>query len=82
MLLRRIEEIETILDLLHADRILVRVVLQNELLEVEESALVIDLLAHLNQRFPGVLGCQSSAFRALRSLDHVLDLEDLLQNRG
>ena len=81
VLLRRVEEIESVLDFLHRNRILVGVVLKDELLEVQESTLVVDLLSHLDERSPGVLGGQSSTFWTLRSGDGVFDFEDLLQNR-
>lgn len=82
MLLGRVEEVESVLDLLHADRILVGVVLEDELLEVEERPLVVDLLANLHERAPGVLGGETSALGALSSLDDVLDFEDLLEDGG
>lgn len=81
VLLGRIEEVEAVLDLLHRDGVLVGVVLEDELLEVEERPLVVDLLSHLDKRAPRVLGRQTRALRALRTLDEVLDLKNLLQNR-
>lgn len=80
MLLRGVEEVETVLDFRDADRVLVGIVLQNQLLEVQERPLVVDLLANLNQRAPGVLGGEPSAFRALRTLNDVFDFEYLLQD--
>lgn len=82
VLLRGVEKVETVLDLLDTDRVLVGVVLQDELLEVEEGALVVDLLADLDERSPSVLRGETGALGALRALDDVLDLEDLLQNGG
>lgn len=80
MLLRRVEEIESVLDLLDTDGILVGIVLENELLKVQESTLVVDLLSDLDECSPGVLGGETSALGALSSLNDVLDLEDLLQD--
>lgn len=82
VLLGGVEEVESVLDLSDRDGILVGVVLEDELLEVQESTLVVDLLANLNEGAPGVLGGETSALGALRSLDHVLDLEDLLKDGG
>lgn len=80
VLLRRVEEVESILDLLNTDGIFVGVVLEDELLEVQESTLVVDLLSDLDECSPGVLGGETGALGALGSLDDVLDLEDLLQD--
>lgn len=82
MLLGGVEEVESIFDLGDRDGILVGVVLEDELLEVQESTLVVDLLANLDEGAPGVLGGETSALRALGSLNDVLDLEDLLKDSG
>lgn len=80
MLLCRVEEIESILDFLDGNRVLVGVVLEDELFEIQESTLVVDLLSNLHECSPSVLRRQSSTFRTLRSGDGVFNLEDLLQN--
>ena len=61
--------------------VLVSIVLQDELLEVQESPLVRHLLPDLYLRFPGILGCQSRTVWTLTILDDVLDLKHLLQDR-
>lgn len=82
MLFGGVKEIESVLDFLYADRVLVGVVLKDELLEVQERSLVVDLLSDLNQRTPGVLGGETSALGTLGALDDVLDLENLLEDCG
>jgi hypothetical protein len=82
VLLGRVEEVESILDLGYRNGILVGVVLEDELLKVQESTLVVHLLANLDEGAPGVLGGETCALGALRSLNHVLDLKDLLEDGG
>lgn len=57
MLSARIEEVQTIFRFRYADGVLVCSVLQDELLKVEESTLVVDLLTDLYTCSPCVLGC-------------------------
>ena len=77
---RTIEEVETIFDLLDRDRLLLRAVLEDELLEEEERTLVRDLLPDLHERLPGVLRRELRTVRALAILHEVLDLEHLLKD--
>lgn len=49
-----VEEIQAILDFFYGDGILLCVVLDDKLLEVQERPFVRDLLADLDQSFPGV----------------------------
>lgn len=51
------EEIEAIFDFFDADSVFVCAVFEDELFEVEERPFVVDFLADLDERFPGVLGC-------------------------
>ena len=53
---------------------------ENQLLQVQESPFVMDLLPDLYQSLPGVLCCKSSAIRTLPMLYEVLDLKGLLEN--
>lgn len=78
----RIEEVQSVLDLLDADRILVGTVLQDELLQIQERPLVRHFLTDLNDRLPSILGCELGAVRALAVQNDILNLEDLLQDRG
>lgn len=78
----RVEEIQSVLHLLHRDRILLRAVLQDQLLQEQERPLVWDLLPDLHQCLPCVLRRQLRAIRTLTVLYEVLDLEDLLENGG
>ena len=55
--------------------------LQDELFEEQKRPLVGNLLAHLNERFPGVLRGELRAVRALAILDEKLDLEHLFEDR-
>lgn len=82
MLLGRIKEVKSVLDFLDTDRVLVGVVLEDELLEIQERPLVVDLLADLDERTPRVLGGETSALGTLSSLNEVLDFEDLLEDGG
>ena len=81
MLPRRVEEVEPVARLLDRQRVSIRAVLEDELLEVVERPLVVDLLPDLHQRPPRVLRRQPRAVGTLPVLDHELDLEDLLQDR-
>lgn len=80
VLLGRVEKVETVLDLGDLKRVLVDAVLEDELLEVQERALVVDLLPDLDERAPGVLCGESRALGALGADNDILDLEDLLQD--
>jgi hypothetical protein len=73
-------EVEPVGHLLDADGVGVRVVLEDELLEVEEGALVIDLLARLHDGLPRVIGEAGRASRALHHLHDELDDEHLLED--
>lgn len=81
MLLGTVEEVESVLDLGDRNGVLVRAVLEDELLQVEEGAFVVNLLPHLDHCSPGVFRRQPCALGALGTRNDVLDLEDLLENR-
>ena len=53
---------------------------ENQLLEVQESPFVMDLLPDLYQSLPGVLCCKFSAIWTLSMLYKVLDFKGLLEN--
>ena len=53
---------------------------ENQLLEVQESPFMMDLLPDLYQSLPGVLCCKLSAIWTLPMLYKVLDLKRLLEN--
>jgi hypothetical protein len=76
----RIEKVETILLLVDGYGILMRIVLKDELFEVEKSSLVLHLLSDLDHGTPCVLGRKTCAVRALTVLNDELDFEDLLQD--
>ena len=78
---RAVEEVETIAHLLDGDGVFLCVVLEDELLEVEEGALVRDFLADLHKSFPGILRRKPCAIWTLAVLDKVLDLERLFEDR-
>jgi hypothetical protein len=77
---RREEEIDTVVNFLDVDCVTVSTVLENKLLEVEESTLVGDLLADLDDGAPCVV-CETllTIGALLVGLDE-LDFESLLQN--
>lgn len=74
------EKVDAFVDLLDVDGVSVCLMLENELLEVEESSLVGDLLAHLDDGAPGVVGEGFGAIRALLVGLDKLDLECLLED--
>ena len=76
-----VEKVQSILHLLHRDRVLLRSVLEDELLEEEERPLVRNLLPDLHESLPSVLRGQLRAVGALAVLNEELDLKDLLQDR-
>lgn len=76
-----IVKVEPIFKLLDIRRVLVRIVLQNRLLEPKESSLVKDFLTDLNNGFPSELGSDTGAVLTELMRDHVLDNKDLLENR-
>ena len=78
---RAVEEVQPILHLFHRDRVLLRAVLEDELLEEQERPLVRNLLPDLHESLPGVLRGQLRAVGALAVLNKELDLKDLLQDR-
>lgn len=74
----RVVKVKTIFDLFDRNRILVRSVFENELLEIQESTFMIDFLPHLDNGLPSVLCSKFCAVRALSVQDDVLNLEYLL----
>ena len=76
----RIVEVETVAHFLDGDGVFLCSVFKDELFEEEESALVRDFLAHLDERLPGVFRSKTSTIWALAVLNDVLDLKDLLQD--
>lgn len=77
-----VEKVKTIPDFLHGDGVLLRAVLQDELFQEQESPLMRDLLANLDERLPGVLRCELRTVRALTILDQILNLKHLLEYCG
>jgi hypothetical protein len=75
-----VEEVEAVFYLADGEGIAVGAVLEDELLEEEKGALVVDLLPHLDEGTPGVFGGQAGAFGALGVGDDEFDLEDLLED--
>mmetsp|Transcript_9609 Transcript_9609/g.22787 ORF Transcript_9609/g.22787 Transcript_9609/m.22787 type:complete len:490 (+) Transcript_9609:651-2120(+) len=75
-------EVNTIWNLLDVDRLLVRFILEDELLEEVESTLVVHLLPHLDDSAPGALRGNHVAVCALEVMDHHLNHEHLLQNHA
>jgi hypothetical protein len=73
------EEVQTILDFLDVDSILVCAMLEDELFEVEESSLMRDLLSNLNASSPCIRGVRLCAVWTLLVCNHVFHLECLLQ---
>jgi hypothetical protein len=76
-----VKEIETIPHLLHRDCILLRAVLQDQLLEEQERPFMWHFLAHLHECLPRVFRGQLRTVWTLPVLHEVLELERLLQNR-
>lgn len=74
------EEIDTIPGLFNIGRIVVRVVLENELLKMEERPLVRNVLSHLHAGTPMVLGVRLGAIRALLVHHHIDNFEGLLKD--
>ena len=77
---RRAPQRAPVARLLDAGRLDVRAVLQNDLLEPVERALVLDALAHLRHGAPHLLRLDRVARVAEEVVDHVLDHKRLLQN--
>eukprot|EP00966_Prymnesium_polylepis_P189709 4395626-Prymnesium_polylepis.1 len=75
------EEIQAVLQLDDVRRVRVRRVLQDELLEPQEGALVRHLLPHLDDRRPRVLRLAPLAVGALLVAQDIFDDERLLQHR-
>lgn len=73
-------EVEAVGHLLDADGVGVGAVLEDELLEVQEGALVVHLLARLHDGLPRVIGEAGRAGRALHHLHDELDDEHLLED--
>jgi hypothetical protein len=79
MLSTRIEKVETVFTFADGHGISIRSMLQDELFEVEESALVVDLLSYLDDSSPCIFRCETGAVWTLSILDDELDLKHLLQ---
>jgi len=71
------EKVESVLNFPDVDTLSVSIVLENKLLEVEESALVRDLLAHLDTGAPGIRSVGFGAIGALSVNDNELDFKGL-----
>lgn len=80
MVALRVEEVKAVFSLTDVDGVAVRVVFEDQLFEVEESAFVGDLLADLHARAPGICGVGFRAVGALVVGHDILDLEALLEN--
>ena len=74
-------EVEAFRSLLDSDSLLVGLVLENQLFEEQERALVDDPLAHLHLAGPRVRRPRLLAIVALRILNHEFNAERLLQHR-
>lgn len=75
----REKEVEAVFDFADVDTFSMRIVLEDELLEIEESTLVGDLLANLDAGTPGVGGIGFGAVGALGIDDYELDFEGLYE---
>lgn len=73
-----IEEVETVLHLLQGNCILLRPVLQDKLLEVQERTFMWNFLPDLNKGLPSVLRSQSRTIGTLSVLNQVFDFKYLL----
>lgn len=71
-------EIQTILSFEDVDTIFVCAMFQDELLEVEESTLMWNLLSDLYRGLPGVFCCHSGTIWTLGTENSVGDFENLL----
>jgi len=78
----REEEVYPVVHFFDVDCVLVRAVLEDELLEVQERALVRDFLPDLHAGAPGVVGVGLCAVGALVVVLRVLDFERLLHYRA
>lgn len=82
MLASGIEEVETVLGLFDRNRVLICIVLEDDLFQIQEGTLVVYFLTYLHQRSPHVLGSQTTTGGTLGVLDHIFYLENLLQYGG
>ena len=80
VLFASIKEIQTVSKFLDVDGVCMGTMLEDELFEKKKSSLVGDLLANLNDGFPGVLSSDTSAVLAMLIGDDVFDNKDLLEN--
>lgn len=80
MVALREEEIDPVRHFFDIDCFFVSALLEDELFEVEECALVRDFLPHLNNSAPCVVGVGFGALGTLSVLLHELDLEGLLED--
>jgi len=78
---RTVEEVQSIFNFFHRYGILLSTVLQDKLLEVQESSLVRHFLSDLDNSLPGILCGQLRAIRTLTILNKVLNLKGLLEYR-
>lgn len=75
-----VKEVQSISYFLDGYRVLLCVVLQDELFEVQERPLVGHFLSYLDERSPSVFSGKTRAVGTLTMLDEVLDLECLLED--
>ena len=73
-------KVDSVGDLLHRDRLHVRLVLEDELLQEEKGTLVVDLLANLDDGAPRVVRSNHVAIHALEVVDDELNDKHLLQD--
>jgi hypothetical protein len=72
-----VKKVQTILDLLNRDRVLLGTMLEDELLEIKKGAFVRNFLPNLDESLPCVFGCKFGTIWALRMLYKVFNLEGL-----
>ena len=54
---RAVEKVKTVSDFFYRDRILLRAMLQDELLEEQEGSFMRNFLSDLHECFPGIFSC-------------------------
>jgi hypothetical protein len=80
VVLLAVEEVQAVLHFLYRDGVFVSSVLEDELFEEQEGALVLDFLSDLDKGSPSVFSGKSCTVRTLHILDEEFDLEYLFED--